>query len=93
MYHGKKSCMQNRLQSCQTPTRNPQNPKAIIIEASLLLRKLSNVIIDNFYELAMIFFHHVVWLAKGCKRLDVVFGRYFSNSRKTQILKDRKKEV
>ena len=84
MYHGTKSSIRDRFQSCQPPNFSPQNLKAVIIEASPLFRKLSNVSVENFHDFAVVFYHHVVRLAKGFERLDVVFDRYFNDSLKTQ---------
>ena len=89
MYHGTKSSIQDWLQSCQPPIPTSTSPKAIIIEASPLIRKLSNVSVDNFHEFAVVFYNHVVRLAGGFNRLDVVFDRYFSNSLKAQTRKGR----
>ena len=83
MYHGTKSSIQDRLLSCQQPIQTATGLKAIIIEASLF-RKLSNASVENFYKFAVVFYHHVVRLATGFSRLDVIFNRYFKNSLKAQ---------
>ena len=71
MCHDKKLSIQDRLQWGQSPSPNPHNSKVLIIKASSLLRKLSNVIFDHFCEFTVIFCHHVVQSAKDCKKLDV----------------------
>ena len=53
------------------------------------MRKLSNVLVDNFYEFAVVFYNYVIRLAEGFDRLDVVFDRYFKNSLKAQTRKGR----
>ena len=62
---------------------------AIVVEALPILRKLSNVSADSFYELAVVSYNHVIRLAEGFHRLDVVFDRYFKNSLKTETRKGR----
>ena len=62
---------------------------AIIVEASLILRKLSNVSADNFYEFAVVFYSYVIRLAIGFDRLDIIFDRYFKNSLKALTRKGR----
>ena len=87
MYHGTKSSIKDRLQSSAPPINTATTPKAVIIEASPLIRKLSNVSVDNFHEFSVIFYSHILRLASGFDRLDVVFDRYFKNSlkRKTRV--------
>ena len=53
------------------------------------MRKLSNVSADSFYELAVVSYNHVIRLAEGFHRLDVVLDRYFKNSLKAQARKGR----
>ena len=89
MYHGTKSSIKGRLQSSQPPLPTATSPKAIIMEASPLIRKLSSVLVDNFHEFAVVFYNHVVRLAAGFNRLDVVFDRYFNDSLKAQTRKGR----
>ena len=90
MYHGTKSSIKDRLQSSAPPINTATTPKALIIEASPLIRKLSNVSGDNFHEFSDIFYSHVSRLANGFDRLDVVFDRYFQNSlkRQTQVAQE-----
>ena len=91
MYHGTKASMADRFLSCQPPNSDPQNTKAVIIEASPLFRKLSGQSFDSFHDYAVVFYHHVVNSAKDCHRLDVVFDRYFDHSLKTQTREGRGK--
>ena len=49
-----------------------------------MFRKLSNASVENFYEFAVVFCHHVVRLVTGFRRLDVIFDRYFKNCLKAQ---------
>ena len=84
MYHGTKSSIKDRLPSSPPPLPTATSPKALIVEASPLIRKLSNVTVDNFHEFAVVLYNHVVRLAAGFKRLDVVFDRYFKDSLKAQ---------
>ena len=49
-----------------------------------ILRKLSNVSADNFYEFAVVFYNYVIRLAEGFDRSGVVFDRYFKNSLKAE---------
>ena len=49
-----------------------------------ILRKLSNLSADNFYEFAVVFYNYVIRLAEGFDRLGVVFDRYFKNSLKAE---------
>ena len=60
MYHGTKSSIKDRLKSSATPIKTATSPKAIITEASPLIRKLSGVSVDNFHEFAVVFYNHVV---------------------------------
>ena len=53
MYHGIKSSIQDRLPSCQQPIMSSSSKKAIIFEASPILRKLANVAVEIFHELAV----------------------------------------
>ena len=87
MYHGSKSLIRERLPSCQPPIISQTYRNAIIVEASSILRKLSNMSADNFYEFAVVFYIYVIRLAEGFDRLDVVFDRYFKNSFKPQTRK------
>ena len=89
MYHGKKSSILERLPSSLPPSVTTTSSKAIIIEASPLFRKLSNVTAQNFDELGAIYYHHICCLAKGFERVDVVFDRYFSCSLKAQTRSGR----
>ena len=89
MYHGSKSLIRERLPSCQQPIISETYRNAIIIEVSSILRKLSNMSADNFYEFAVVFYIYVIRLAEGFDRLDVVFDRYFKNSLKPQTRKGR----
>ena len=41
----------------------------------------------NFYEFAVAFYNHVIRLAEGFDRLDVVFDRYFKSNSKAKIRK------
>ena len=60
MYHGRKSSIQERLPSCQQPIISETYRNAIIVEASPILRKLSNVSADNFYEFSVVFYNYVI---------------------------------
>ena len=60
------------------------NVKALIIEASHLLRTLSSISVETFHDFAIVFCQHFNRLAEGFQRLDVVFNHYFSNSLKSQ---------
>ena len=62
---------------------------AIIVEASPIFHKLSNVSADNSYEFAVVFYNYVTRLAEDFDRLDVVFDRYFKKSLKAQTRKGR----
>ena len=61
----------------------------IIVEASPILHKFSNVSVDNFYGFAVLFYNYVIRLAEGFDSLDVVFDRYLKNSLKAQARKRR----
>ena len=87
MYHGTKSSIQERLPSCPEPSNVSSSEKAVIIEASPLLRKLSNVNVESFHDFAVTFYRHVVNLAKGSSRVDIIFDRYFDHSIKAQTRK------
>ena len=63
MYHGSKSSIREKLPSCQPPFMSETCRNAIIVEASPILCKLSNVSADNFYEFAVVFYNYVVRLA------------------------------
>ena len=62
----------------------------IIIKTTLhlLLRhhlcNLSIISVENFYDLAVVFYQHVNRLAEDFQRLDIVFNHYFSNCFKWQ---------
>ena len=58
-------------------------------KASPILRKLSNVSVDNFYEFAVVFYNYAIRLVAGFDRLDIVFDCYFKNSLKVQTRKER----
>ena len=88
MYHGTKSSIQDRLPSCQEPVYSSDR-KAIILEASPILRKLGNAAVENFYEFAVVFYNYVVRKALFFNRLDVIFDRYFKNSLKSQTREGR----
>ena len=89
MYHGSKSSIRERLPSCQQPIISEIYRNAKIVKASPILRKLSNVSADNFYEFAVVFYKYVIRLAESFGRLNVVFARYFKNSLKAQARKGR----
>ena len=57
MYHGTKSSIQKRLPSCQQLTMSETFRNVIIVEVSPILRKLSNVSADNFYEFEVMFYN------------------------------------
>ena len=54
--HDSKSSIQERLTSCQQPIISETYRNVIFVEASPILRKLSNVSADNFYEFAVVFY-------------------------------------
>ena len=83
MYHGTKSSIQERFQTCELPDYN-QNNLALIIEASPLLRNLSSISIETFNDVAVVFYQHVNRLAEDFLRLDIVFNHHFSNCFKSQ---------
>ena len=58
MYHGTKSSIQERFQTCELPDYN-QNNLALIIEASPLLRNLSSISVETFNDVAVVFYQHV----------------------------------
>ena len=89
MYHGIKSSIQDRLPSCQQPIMSSSSKKAIILEASPILRKLANVAVENFHEFAVVFYNYAIRRAECFNRLNVVFDRYFSNSLKSQTREGR----
>ena len=55
MYHGTKSSIQDRFQTCELLNYNKNNLRALIIEASHLLRKLSSVSVETFHNFAVVF--------------------------------------
>ena len=65
MYHGSMSWMRERLPSCQQPIMSETCWNPIIVKASPILRKLSNVSAYNFYEFAVGFDNYVIRLAEG----------------------------
>ena len=65
MYHGSKSSIRERLPSCQQPIISETYRNAIIVEASPILRILSNVSADIFYEFAVMFYNYVIRLAEA----------------------------
>ena len=83
MYHGTKSSIQERFQTCELPDYN-QNNLALIIEASPLLRNLSSISVETFNDVAVVFYQHVNRLAEDFQRLDIVFNHHFSNCFKSQ---------
>ena len=85
MYHGSKSSILERLQSSlPPPVLDQSGNNVIIMEASPLLRKLSNASVANFDEFSVVFYNHAVLLVRDCNRLDIVFDQYFSDSLKAQ---------
>ena len=89
MYHGTKSSIQDRLPSCQEPILSPSDKKAIILEASPILRKLGNAVVENFHEFAVVFYNYIIRKAVFFNRLDIIFDRHFSNSLKSQTREGR----
>ena len=65
MYHDSKSSIRERLSSCQQPIISETYRNAIIVEASPILRILSNVSADNFYQSAVMFYNYVIHLAEA----------------------------
>ena len=57
MYHGTKSSIQKRLPLCQQLTMSETFRNVIIAKVPPILRKLSNVSADNFYEFAVMFYN------------------------------------
>ena len=55
MYHGTKSSIKDRFQTCELLNYNKNNLRALIIEASHLLRKLSSVSVETFHNFAVVF--------------------------------------
>ena len=84
MYHGTKSSIKDRLESCHPPSSKESNHRAIILETSPLIRKLSNISVVDFHEFSVVFYHHISSLATGFDRVDIIFDRYFENSLKRQ---------
>ena len=80
MCHGTMLLIQERLLSCQQPIMSETYRNAIIVEASPILRKLSNVSADDFNEFAFVFYIYVICLAEGFGRLDLVFDCYLIQS-------------
>ena len=80
MYHGTNNSIQDRFQTCELPNYNQNKLRALIIEASHLLRKLSRISVETFHDFAVVFYQYVNQLADGFQRLDLFFDRYFSNS-------------
>ena len=79
IYHGIKSSIQDRVQSCELPNYNQNNLRALFIEASPLLYKLSSISVETFHDFAFVFYQHVNLVAEGFQRLDAVFDYCFSN--------------
>ena len=93
MYHGTKISKQERLPSCQQPIMSETCRNAITVEASTILRKLSNMSADNFYEFANVLDNYFICLAEGFDKLDVAFDRYFKNSLKAGTRKGQGSSV
>ena len=89
MYHDSNSSIQERLPSFHQPITSETCRNVIIVEASPILCKFSNVSADNFYEFVVVFYSYIICLNKGFDRLDVVFDRYCKNSLKVQTRKGR----
>ena len=85
MYHGSKSSIKDRLEPCHPPIVNEMSPAAIILGASPMIRKLSNVSVKNFHEFAIVLYQNVSHLAKGYDRVDIVFDCYFESSLKNKL--------
>ena len=75
MYLGIKSSIHDCFQTCELPNYNQNNLRALIIEASHLLRKLSSIYVETFPDFAVVFYQHVNRLAEVFQRLDVAFDR------------------
>ena len=89
MYHGTKSSKQ-RLKSCSPPAHLTESDwTAIILEASPLIRKLSNVPVESFHDFSAVLYQHTSKLATGFDRVDIIFDSYFKDSLKRQTRIDR----
>ena len=90
MYHGTKSSIKDRLKSCSPPAHLTESAwTAIVLEASPLIRKLSNVPVESFHEFSAVLYQHISKFATGFDRVDLIFDRYFKDSLKRQTRIDR----
>ena len=86
LYHGTQSSLLQRFEKSSAP--DAESPSsAIIIELSPILRCDFNA--DTFADFAHKLYIHVMNLAEGYDRVDVICDRYFDDSLKEQIRNER----
>ena len=88
LYHGTKSSIKDRLNSCNLPAKD-QKTSAVIVELSPLIFKYGEIPVDTFGDFAVLLYRKVMELAKSYDRVDVVFDRYFTDSLKEQTRDSR----
>ena len=76
-YQGKKRSILERLPLCQPPSGDGVISKTLILEVSLLFRKLTNVDVPNFHEFGIVFYSNIKQVANTFDRVVIVFDSYF----------------
>jgi len=85
LYHGTKSNILQGIESTELPGSAPSS--AIIIELSAIMRcPFDAKIFDDF---AVKVYNHILGMAEGNNRIDVICDRYFETSHKNLTRKDR----
>ena len=85
LYHGTKSNILQRIESTELPGSAPSS--AIIIGLSAIMRCSFDAI--TFDDFAVKIYNHILGMAEGYNRIDVICDRYFETSLKNLTRKDR----
>ena len=83
LYHGTKSEIKKRFQSCPLPVIDAQS-NAIIIELSPIIFRHAEKTISTFNDFAVLIYYKILDIGLNFQRIDIVCDRYFQDSVKEQ---------
>ena len=90
LYHGSKSDILSRFETTEKPDlRN--NHSCMIIELSLVVKSNSKIKVKTFNDYAKFIMDRILKLGQDCSRIDEIADRYFKNSLKSGVRKNRGK--
>ena len=83
LYHGTKSDMQKRLETCSAPIIATES-SIIVLEFSPLIHRLAEKPAKTFHDFAVMVYFSIMYISREYQRVDVVCDRYFTHSLKEQ---------